>query len=149
MASVIITCSQCQAKNRIPAARLQEQPRCGSCQTALIAAAPIEVDAATLEGLVAESSLPFLADFWAPWCGPCRMVAPVLKDVAGRYRGRALIVKVNTDENQSAGARYQITGIPTLILFSGGREVQRLVGAHPAPAIERLLNSVVGPAPAN
>ncbi len=146
MASVIIPCPQCKTKNRIPAARLKEQPHCGSCQTALVSAEPIEIDAATLEGMIAESSLPFLVDFWAPWCGPCRMVAPVLHGIAGRYRGKALVVKVNTDENQDAGARHKITGIPTLILFSGGREVQRLIGAHPAPAIEKLLGSVVGAA---
>ncbi len=143
MASVIVSCPSCQKKNRIPAARLQARPRCGSCQSELACSEPVAVDGETLAGLIAESSLPLLVDFWAPWCGPCRMVAPVLQELAGRYRGRALVVKVNTDEDPSAGARHQVSGIPTLVLFSDGREAKRLVGAHPAPTIQRLLDSVV------
>jgi thioredoxin 2 len=142
MASIILTCPNCQAKNRVPAARLDQGPRCGSCQQALRPSEPVEVDDATLKGLIGEATVPILADFWAPWCGPCRMVAPVLHKLAERYGGQALFVKVNTDENQAAGARHEISGIPALLLFSKGREVQRLVGAHPAPAIERLLGTV-------
>ena len=84
--------------------------------------------------------MPLLVDFWAPWCGPCRAVAPVLKRIADRYSGKALVVKVNTDENPDAGAKHRVSGIPTLLACAGGREVERLVGAHPERAIEQLLH---------
>jgi thioredoxin 2 len=139
MTSLILSCSACQAKNRVPIARLRQSPRCGQCHKELRPDAPLEIDGATLQGLIAESPLPVLVDFWAPWCGPCRAVAPVLQKVAQRYAGQALVVKVNTDENPDAGARHNVSGIPTLLGVAGGREVQRLVGAHPQPAIEQLL----------
>ncbi len=134
MTTVVLTCSTCGQSNRVPASRLNGAPKCGKCHAALVSAAPVDVDEATLAGLVHESSLPMLVDFWAPWCGPCRSVAPVLQQVAKKFAGQVLLVKVNTDENQSAGTRHRISGIPTLIAFQGGREQGRLVGAHPGPA---------------
>lgn len=139
MTSLILPCSSCGQRNRVPAARLGAGPRCGHCHQPLAIDHPIEVDEATLDGVVRHAALPVLVDFWAPWCGPCRMVAPVLAEVARRHRGDAVVLKVNTDEHPGAGQRHQVSGIPTLVLFQAGRERDRLVGAHPAPAIESLL----------
>ncbi len=102
--------------------------------------APIPVDEATLAGLVRESPLPLLVDFWAPWCGPCRVVAPVLEELALARGGSVLFLKVNVDENQRASAQHQISGIPALVLFDKGQERDRLVGAHPRRNIEALLS---------
>lgn len=92
----------------------------------------------TAEALLDEGTI--LVDFWAPWCGPCRMVGPVLDQLADEYQGRAKIAKVNIDENAAAAERYGVSSIPTMILFKGGREVERVVGAQPRPALKQLLD---------
>ena len=144
MTSLILPCGRCGQRNRVPAARLAESPRCGKCHEPMAPRAPVDVDEATLEGLIRESPLPVLADFWAPWCGPCRMVAPALSQIAAAQQGQVLVVKVNVDENQGAAARHDARSIPLLVLFQGGRELRRLVGAHPRAAIEQLVASARG-----
>jgi thioredoxin 1 len=105
---------------------------------------PIEIGDQDFGNKVLAADRPVLVDFWAPWCGPCRMVAPVLEELAGEYADRLTIAKMNTDEHQETAFRFGIRGIPTLILFSGGREVERIVGALPKPALQARLEAALG-----
>ena len=138
---IIAACPACGQKNRIAYERADEPVRCGKCKEAIPPPSePIEVpSSADFDRLVAKSSVPVVVDYWAPWCGPCRMVAPELQKVAARQAGRVLVVKVNTDELQDLGARFGIRSIPTLAVFAGGREVSRAAGARPAAEIERFI----------
>jgi len=144
---LIVACSNCGQKNRLAYERLGESVRCGQCKQPLTAPnEPIEVQQSDdFDRLVAKSSLPVVVDYWAPWCGPCRMVAPELKKVAARQVGRMLVIKVNTDELVDLGQRYNIRSIPTLAVFAGGKEVARTSGARPAEEIERFVAQATPP----
>ena len=135
---VIVACAQCGRANRLPYAAIGKSSRCGQCKTAIAAPdAPIDVqDSAVFDAAVQHSALPILVDFWAPWCGPCTMVAPELERVARGNAGRYLVLKVDTDVLQDVAARFRIRSIPTLALVSGGREVDRVAGARSAAEIE-------------
>jgi len=106
-------------------------------------AAPITVSDATFQREVLESSLPVLVDLWAPWCGPCRMIAPVVEKLARDYAGRLKVAKLNVDENPQTALRYQVQGIPTLLLFKGGRVADRIVGAAPEPLLRGKVDAVL------
>jgi thioredoxin 2 len=138
---IIISCGVCGQKNRLPFERMGLPLRCGKCKSELPSpAVPLEVSStADFDRLVAKASVPIVVDYWAPWCGPCRMVAPELEKVAGRNAGRLLVVKVNTDVLTELGERYRIRSIPTLAVFAGGREVTRTAGARPADDIEQFV----------
>ena len=142
---VILKCRSCGQRNRLAFARLHAQNRCGQCQTPINPPAePIETpDAAAFDAAIADSQVPVVADFWAPWCGPCRMVAPELAKVAGRHAGTYLILKVNTDAIPELGERFTIRSIPTMAVFGGGREVGRTSGARPAADIESFIESTL------
>lgn len=124
-----LLCPACGATNRIPVARLGDGPRCGSCGALLLGGQPLDLDPAGLERHVRVDGLPVLADFWAPWCGPCRGMAPVFAQAARQYATQLRFVKVNTEEYPAVVAAHGIRGIPTLILFKGGREADRVSGA--------------------
>jgi thioredoxin 2 len=139
---IVVSCPACGQKNRVAYERAGDTARCGQCKQPIPAPGePIDVSSsADFDRLVSTSAVPVVVDYWAPWCGPCRMVAPELQKVASRQAGRVLVVKVNTDELQDLGERFGIRSIPTLAVFSGGREVSRTMGARPAADIERFID---------
>jgi thioredoxin 2 len=132
-----LVCPHCQTINRIGAADLAKAPDCGKCHQALFTGQPVALDAAGFERHLARSQLPLLVDFWAPWCGPCRMMAPAFEQAARQLEPAVRLAKVNTDEAQELGARLGIRSIPTLALFAGGRERARQAGAMGAADIVR------------
>lgn len=134
----VLTCLNCGQKNRVKVAAAGV-PHCAKCGAAL----PwlVEISAADFQSGVAASPVPVLADFWAPWCGPCRMVAPAVERLASDLAGKLKVVKINTDEQPELGARFGVQSIPTLILFEGGREKDRVIGVRPTPALRSWIAS--------
>ena len=134
-ASLHIVCPHCDAVNRVPSARLAAQPDCGKCARPLFAGQPADLSSARFLKHIERSEIPVLVDFWAPWCGPCRTMAPFYAQAAQRLEPQFRVVKVDTEQAQDLAARYAIRSIPTLALFQGGREVARQPGAMDAQNI--------------
>ncbi len=139
-----VVCPHCATTNRVPAARLREAPTCGKCKRPLFTRQPAEVDAFGLERQIRASDIPVVVDFWAPWCGPCRTMAPHFERAAGELEPDVRLAKLNTEEEQAAAAKYGIRSIPTLIAFQGGREVARQSGAMDAASLVRWVRSATG-----
>ena len=128
-----IVCPACGAVNRIPNARLGDQPKCGKCHQALFQAHPVELTAANFQQHIGRNDIPVLVDFWAPWCGPCKMMAPAFEAAAAQLEPRVRLAKVNTEVEQAIGGQFGIRSIPTLALFQGGQEIARQPGAMSSP----------------
>ncbi|MGJ8585869.1 MAG: thioredoxin TrxC [Marinosulfonomonas sp.] len=141
MAGLKITCFDCGQGNRVPADKLASGAKCGTCGARLLAQKPQEVDLAWLQKASKIDDVPLVVDFWAPWCGPCRMMAPEYAKAAARLGGQARLVKLNTEDHPKASTKYNIRGIPMLAMFKGGREVARQAGAMPSDQIVSWIKS--------
>lgn len=136
-----IVCPQCAAINRLPIARLQSAPRCGTCQTPLFSGQPLNLGEQNFQRHVERNDIPLLVDFWAEWCGPCKMMGPAFQQAAVALEPRVRLAKVNTETAPNVAGRFQIRSIPTLILFRGGRELGRQAGAMGTADIVRWVES--------
>jgi thioredoxin 2 len=138
-----LVCPRCTAVNRLPAERLGEAPACGRCKASLFSAQPLEVDGQAFERHLGRSDVPLVVDFWAPWCGPCRTMAPAFAAAAAQLEPQARLLKVNTEVEQGLAAHYAIRSIPTVAVFRGGLEVARQAGAMDTARLVRWVRSVL------
>ena len=138
-----ITCPHCNAINRIPETRLGDNPRCGQCKQTLLTGKPVTLTDSNFSAHVERSSIPVVVDFWAPWCGPCKMMAPHFERAAGNLEPDVRLAKLNTDENQAVAGRFNIRSIPTMIMFRNGQEIARQSGAMDANALTNWIQGQI------
>jgi thioredoxin 2 len=141
-AALNVVCPHCNAINRIPAARLADRPKCGQCHQPLFTGQPLELTGANFQKHIVRNDIPVVVDFWAPWCGPCRVMAPEFAGATGELEPRIRLTKVNTEAEQGLAAEFGIRSIPTLALFKGGREVTRQAGAMARSDIVRWVQAL-------
>ena len=134
-----VACPFCATLNRVDLTRIDDRPKCGECGRPILLDRPIRVGDNDLDRVIANSDVPVLVDFYADWCGPCKIMAPMLDDIARTRAGEVLVAKLDTDRNPTMSTRYAIRSIPTLMLFRDGREVAREIGAVPRQRIDALL----------
>ncbi|NLW04083.1 MAG: thioredoxin TrxC [Pseudomonadaceae bacterium] len=138
---VHLNCPSCQALNRIPQARLNDGPKCGKCKEPLLTGKPIDVNESNFAALVEASDVPVIIDFWASWCGPCKMMTPIFTEVAAKESAHWRFVKINTETNQQLATRFAIRSIPSLLVFKEGKEIARQAGAMQAGQLQQWLAS--------
>ena len=143
----LIRCPACGVGNRVPIEKLQRglEPVCGRCKKPLQAYHPVTITDANFSDEVERSTLPVLIDMWAPWCGPCRAVTPIVEQLAREWAARVRVGKLNVDENPATASRFDVRSIPTLLIMKGGREIDRIVGALPKAEIVRRLERAAAP----
>ncbi len=145
--TALIRCPHCGTSNRVPQDKLAQglTPKCGKCSLPLVVATgPVTVTDATFAAEVERSPLPVLVDAWAPWCGPCRMVGPIVDELAKELAGKVRVAKLNVDDNPATAARFDVRSIPTMLVMVNGREVDRIVGALPKAALQQRLARALG-----
>ncbi|MEX2177988.1 MAG: thioredoxin TrxC [Gemmatimonadaceae bacterium] len=142
--TLTLRCQFCATWNRIDAKRAADRPKCGKCGTPMVLDRPVKLDDDTFARTIQEAQVPVLVDFYADWCGPCKMMAPFVDELAAQYQGQALVAKVDTDRAHQATAPFGIRSIPTSIVFRDGKEVARTVGAMPKAGLEELLKQALG-----
>jgi len=136
-----LVCPHCDAVNRIPEHKLADRPKCGRCKEDLFTGAPVELSDQTFDKHLKRNDIPVVVDFWAPWCGPCKMMAPQFKAVTSQLEPRLRFAKLNTEQAQRTAAQYNIRSIPTVAIFRGGREVARQAGAMDASRLSQWIQS--------
>ncbi|HMG19256.1 MAG TPA: thioredoxin TrxC [Gemmatimonadales bacterium] len=137
-----VPCPFCETLNRVNLSRIDQHPKCGKCGKPILLDRPIAVSDATFAQVTTDTTVPVVVDFYADWCGPCKIMAPLLDDAARHRAGKIVVVKLDTDRNPITGPRFDIRGIPTLIAFRNGKEVARRVGAVPPAELEAFLNAI-------
>jgi thioredoxin 2 len=138
-----VVCPHCLSVNNIPQKDSYVKANCGKCKKSLLDTAPLELTAATFDEVVVNSDIPVIIDFWAPWCGPCKMMAPNFLKSATKFPLKTLFTKVNTENEQTLGARFNIRSIPTLVIFKGGKEVHRISGALDEVSLSNLVTEFI------
>lgn len=138
-----LRCQFCDTWNRIDAARAADRPKCGKCSKPMLLDRPFPLNDETLERTIEGAEVPVLVDFYADWCGPCKIMAPAVDEIAATYQGRALVAKLDTDRAQRTASSFNIRGIPTTIVFKDGKEVARQTGAVPKPMLAKMLENAL------
>ena len=137
-----IICPHCLSVNNVPQKESYKKANCGKCKKSLLDNKPVELNATNIDEILVNSDIPVIVDFWAPWCGPCKMMAPVFEKVSKGFPLKTLFAKVNTEEEQNLGARFNIRSIPTLVIFKDGKEIQRVSGALDITALSNLVKNL-------